>query len=245
MIQSNDITLTIIFDNYPFRNDLQTLWGFSCYIETPQKTILFDTGSNGRVLLDNIQKLDLNIQKIDTLFLTHHHWDHIGGFDSVIELNADIDIIAPSSLSKLLIKDLRSMVKNVTVIDKNGSAIGDGIYTTGVMGEDVAEQAMIIDSDEGLVIITGCAHSGVVEIAKRAQELLKKKIALLVGGFHLMRSDEAEIDHVINELQTMKIDYLCPTHCTGDRAIEKFHQTFGERYLPGGVGKVLRFPLKP
>ena len=54
MINTNDITITNVFDNYPFRNDLKTLWGFSCYIELPQLTMLFDTGSNGMVLLDNL-----------------------------------------------------------------------------------------------------------------------------------------------------------------------------------------------
>ncbi|MEA3374261.1 MAG: MBL fold metallo-hydrolase [Campylobacterota bacterium] len=245
MIRDSDITITIVFDNYPFGDDLKTLWGFSCYIETPGKTILFDTGSNGRVLLENMQKLHKDVKKIDTLFLSHHHWDHIGGFDSVIELNSNIDIIAPSSLSKLLIKDLRSMGNSVKVVGENGSAVCNDIYTTGMMGDEVEEQSLIIDSDAGLIVITGCAHSGIVGIAKQAQRMLNKKIALLLGGFHLMRSDEAEIDSVIRELKTMDIDYLCPTHCTGDMAIDKFRNTFTETFIAGGAGKTIRMPLKP
>ena len=240
MIRNSDITITIVFDNYPFQDDLKTLWGFACYIEIPGKTVLFDTGSNGRVLLENMQKLKKDIKKIDALFLSHHHWDHIGGLDSVIELNPKIDIIAPSSLSKLLIKDLRSMVNNVSVISENGSAVFDDIYTTGMMGDEVQEQSLIIDSDKGLIVITGCAHSGIVEIAKRAQAMLVKKIALLVGGFHLMREDEARINRVINELKKMDIDYLCPTHCSGDRAKELFRSLFEEKYIEGGLGRVIK-----
>lgn len=239
MIRIDDITITIVFDNYPFRDDLKTLWGFSCYIQAPKNTILFDTGSNGRVLLENMQKLGTDVKKIDTLFLSHHHWDHIGGLDSVTELNSKIDIIAPSSLSKLLIKDLRSMVRSVRIVDENGSEICDDMYTTGMMGDEVEEQSFIIDTDAGLIVITGCAHSGIVAIAKRAQAMLDKKIALLLGGFHLMREDEAEIDRVVNELRSMEIDYLCPTHCSGDMAIDKFHNTFMERYITGGAGKII------
>jgi len=241
MISIENIKITIVFDNRPFRNDLKTLWGFSCYIETPERTILFDTGSNGRVLLENMQKLNLDVQKIDTLFLSHHHWDHIGGFDSVIELNSDIDIIAPSSLSKLLIKDLRSMVNRVSVISENGSEIHNDIYTTGMMGDEVKEQSLIIDTDEGLIIITGCAHSGIVEIAEQAQKILNKKIALLLGGFHLMRKDEAEINSVVDQLRKIEIDALCPTHCTGERAMDKFRMTFTHKFIAGGVGKILDF----
>ncbi|MEA3373794.1 MAG: MBL fold metallo-hydrolase [Campylobacterota bacterium] len=240
MIQNSDIAITIVFDNYPFRDDLKTLWGFSCYIETPEKTVLFDTGSNGRVLLENMQKLNIDVGKIDTLFLSHHHWDHIGGVDSVIELNPDVDIIAPSSLSKHLIKDLQSMVKSVQVVDEKSCRISEDIYTTGMMGDAIEEQSLIIDSDEGLIVITGCSHSGIVEIAKSAQAMLDKKIALLLGGFHLMREDEVEINRVIDELKKMDIGYLSPTHCTGDRAIDKFRNTFTDRFIAGGAGKTVR-----
>jgi len=231
--------ITIVFDNYPFRDDLKTLWGFSCYIETPGKTVLFDTGSNGRVLLENMQKLNLDVKNVDILFLSHHHWDHIGGLDSVIELNSKIDIVAPSSLSKLLIKDLRTMVRSVTVADQNGSEICDGMYTTGMMGDDIEEQSLIIETDEGLIVITGCAHGGIVKIAKRAQAMFNKKIVLLLGGFHLMRKDETEIRKVIRMLKSMDIDFVCPTHCSGERAIALFGNVFEESFIQGGAGRVI------
>ncbi len=246
MINNNNITMTIVFDNYPFHNDLKTLWGFSCYIELPQMTILFDTGSNGRVLLDNMKKLNKDISKIDKLFISHHHWDHIGGLDSVIELNPDIDIIVPSSISKLMVKDLKSMVNNVIVvddkvIDDNSLSICDSVYTTGIMGDedDVQEHSLIIDTNEGLIIITGCAHSGILEIVKQSQNLLNKNIKLVLGGFHLMHEDDAQIYHVIDELKKMNIDYLCPTHCTGDRAKELFQTEFESSYIETGLGYVL------
>ncbi|MBU1642501.1 MBL fold metallo-hydrolase [bacterium] len=238
-MSSRDITITIVFDNYPFQEGLKTLWGFSCCIKTPKKTILFDTGSNGRVLLENMKRLDLDVKKVDTLFLTHHHWDHIGGLDSVIELNPDLDIIAPSSLSKLYVKDLKSMVSSVTVIGENETLLSDDIYTTGMMGNDVAEQALVIESDKGLIVVTGCAHSGIVAIAKKAEMMMKKKTALLVGGFHLMHEDEAHIEQVIVELKKMDIAYLSPTHCTGDSAIELFQRAFADRCIQGGVGRII------
>ncbi len=253
MIDINHIKLCIVFDNYSFQEKpfqekpfqanpkihLITLWGFSCYIETPEISLLFDTGSNGRVLLNNMKYLNKDIKKIRTLFLSHHHWDHIGGLDSVIELNPNIDIIAPSSLSKLYIKDLQSMVKNVQVISKNSQAISDSMYSTGIMGDDVEEQSLIIDTNEGLIIITACAHSGIVEIAQQSQTLFKKKILLLMGGFHLMDAKDETIKQVIHSLKQMDITYVFPTHCTGDRAKELFKNAYHSYCIDGGLGRMI------
>ncbi len=230
--------MTIVFDNYPYpRSGLKTLWGFSCFIKTPKNTLLFDTGSNGRVLLENMEKVETDVKKVDTLFLSHHHWDHIGGLDSVIELNPDVDIFAPSSLSRLLVKDLKAMVRRVIVSDEKSMIICEDIYTTGMMGEEVEEQSLIIDTDAGAVVITGCAHNGIVEIAKRAEEILGKKIALLLGGFHLMGKDEEGIERVVSGLMELEIDYIAPTHCTGDLAKERLQEVFGERAIVVGAGK--------
>ncbi len=115
---SNDTEITITFDNRPNEGDFPTLWGFSCFIRTDGRTILFDTGSNGRMLVHNMQKLGLSIREVDTLFLSHPHWDHIGGLDSVLEENPQVDIYLPASFSDYLIRDLRTLAKSVTVIDK-------------------------------------------------------------------------------------------------------------------------------
>jgi 7,8-dihydropterin-6-yl-methyl-4-(beta-D-ribofuranosyl)aminobenzene 5'-phosphate synthase len=243
MIKSSEVTITVLFDNYLHQDDLTALWGFSAYIELPGQTILFDTGSNGRVLLRNAKLLQKEIYKVDTLFLSHHHWDHIGGLDSVIERHPGIDIVAPSSLSKRLVKDLRSMVRSVEVIGEEPHKLTQGVYTTGMMGEGVQEQSLIIETAEGLIVITGCAHSGIVEITERAEAMRDKKVLLLLGGFHLMDEVETQIQRVIDALEELGVAYVSPTHCSGEKAIAMFGSAFAEKYIPGGAGKVITFPL--
>ena len=65
----------IIFDNVKFDHSLQNLWGFSCYID--ELKMLFDTGSNGRVLLKNGKKMGINFKEIKYVFISHPHWDHL------------------------------------------------------------------------------------------------------------------------------------------------------------------------
>jgi 7,8-dihydropterin-6-yl-methyl-4-(beta-D-ribofuranosyl)aminobenzene 5'-phosphate synthase len=112
------------------------------------------------------------------------------------------------------------------------------------MGDETYEQSLVIDTDKGLIVITGCAHGGIVEIAKKAQTMLGKKIALLIGGFHLMYKDEAGIKQAVDELLTMDIDFVCPTHCSGDMAIDRFKHAFAKRFIAGGAGKTVQSTLE-
>ena len=230
------ISLSIVFDNYPCNPDLQSLWGFACLIEMAGQTILFDTGSNGRVLLQNMEKMGLDPASVETLFISHPHWDHIGGLDSVIELAPHLEIVAPDSLSKLYLRDLRGAVRKVSVIDGMPTKVGENLYSIGVMGE-IGEQALVIDMGEGVIVVTGCAHPGIEKIATWAQEMLGKEILLLMGGFHLSDSDHDELERLGASLKSHGVRRLCPTHCTGDLAREMFTGTFGAFYLAGGVGR--------
>ncbi len=233
-----NLKITIVFDNYAYLPDFPVLWGFSAFIETDDHTILFDTGSNGRVLLQNMQRLGTDPKDADALFLSHPHWDHIGGLDSVLEVNSHLDIFLPSSFSRHLVRDLEHLAKHVTVVGKEPTEILPFCFSTGTMGE-IGEQSLIIETERGLVVITGCAHPGVVHIAERAIALRQKPILLLMGGFHLMYSGEGEIASVIERLQELGVENVCPTHCSGDPAIAMFRDSFGDHFIQGGTGRVV------
>lgn len=59
---SNDLTFTILYENYVFNNDLESDWGFSCMIEGLEKTILFDSGAKGNILLSNMQAVPIAVE---------------------------------------------------------------------------------------------------------------------------------------------------------------------------------------
>ena len=236
----DDIKLSVVFDNECCSDKLTSLWGFSCFIETPNGTILFDTGSNGRVLLKNIKTEELNISSIDNIFISHGHWDHIGGLDSILELNPSVHIFVTSHISKNMIRDLNTLSNGVTIIDNRPTKILTDIYSTGTIGDE-SEQSIILDTDEGLIIIAGCAHSGIEKIAKTAQKFLKKKILLLLGGFHLHNKTDKEVLNIIKTIQNLDTKFVCPSHCTGDRARKLFQEKFGQNYIEGGVGINIEF----
>ncbi len=225
--------MIILFDNYNSNSSCQSLWGFSAYFE--EYKLLFDTGSNGRVLLKNMKELGVDITEIEYIFITHSHWDHIGGIDSILELNPNVTLFIPSSLSKHLINDLKGLAKEIIICTKKPQKLFDNVYTTGLLGSQTPEQSLIIDGPQTKVI-TGCGHFGVQNIVKIAKEVIEKDIEFAIGGFHLLRSSEDEINNSTRSLKALGVKKVMPTHCSGDRAIEIYKDNFKENCLIGGIG---------
>jgi len=239
-LPADQVQLEVLFDNESCHAQLTSLWGFSALIKTPQKSFLFDTGSNGRVLLQNLRTQGLRLDSVDALFISHAHWDHIGGLDSVLEEHPHLPIYATAHLSSNLIRDLNQLSGGVHLVGDHPTAITPHIYSTGAMGA-AQEQSMVIQTDAGLIIITGCGHSGIEAIVQRAKSIWNQEILLLLGGFHLHDKSPEEIETIITHLQANSTRYLCPSHCTGATAHALFAQAFGAYYLHGGVGMQLRF----
>lgn len=78
-------------------------------------------------------------------------------------------------------------------------------------------------------------------IVERAKTFLGKPVEWAIGGFHLMYADAAAIARSIASLQRLGVEYVVPTHCTGDEAREAFRRAYGERCLLGGVGRRIEF----
>jgi len=236
-----EIEIYTVFNNInPNNNSCKSLWGFSAIIKTNNKKILFDTGSNGRVLIENLKTIDINPLDIDTIFISHGHWDHIGGLDSIVELNNKIDLYVTKHLSKNFINDYKTLTRRVTTVEDSFYKISEDIYSTGPVG-NAKEQSLIIDTNKGLIIVFGCAHSGTEIIAKMAQEHFKKDILLLLGGFHLSDKNEKEISNVIDLFKESGIKYISPSHCTGDLACSLFEKYMDDSYIRGGVGQKIKF----
>ena len=228
--------MRIVFDNYTDCTSCRSLWGFSVYLE--KYKLLLDTGSNGRVLLHNIKELNIDVTSIEYIFLTHSHWDHIGGLDSILELNNNITIFAPSTLPIHLLKDLKTLTKEIIICDEKPKNLFSNLYTTGLLGKRMKEQSLIID-DKNSVVISGCGHYGIKKIVEKSRHIISKNIITAIGGFHMFDKNEEEILISIKELKSIGVKEVIPTHCTGDNAISLYKEYFGNNYKKGGVGKLI------
>ncbi len=227
--------MQIVYDNYIPNSSEIDFWGFSLFIK--RYGLLVDTGENGRILLKNLKKLGIDIGEISYLFITHDHWDHTGGIDSLIQLNPNITLFVPKTFSKNQIRDLKRLTKEVVVCDTNAKMILPHIYTTGLLGDNPPEQSLIIDDKSGTTLISGCSHFGIENIIAKAKNLIQKDIDTVIGGFHLHDKTQKEILKVITSLKKEGVKKITATHCTGTKAIELFRDGFDKNFIEGGVGK--------
>lgn len=233
-----EIKLSVVYDNNEFKSGLKTEWGFSCVVETEEKTLLFDTGGDSSVLLGNMEVLGIDPKKIEAVFLSHFHGDHTKGLRGLLKINKKLEVSLPAYFPADFKKELVSagaLVKEFKYADK----IGKGLYTTGEMGIGIIEQSLIIDTSKGLIVITGCAHPGILEIIKRARELLDKEIYLALGGFHLNWASQEDLEKIIDSFKQLGVRKVAPCHCSGDLCRTMFQEAYGEDFIETGAGKVI------
>jgi 7,8-dihydropterin-6-yl-methyl-4-(beta-D-ribofuranosyl)aminobenzene 5'-phosphate synthase len=121
----------------------------------------------------------------------------------------------------------------------------DGFWT--VRSEHFCQDTMLDDQsviinlrDKGLVVISGCAHAGIINTVRHAQSVTgTDDVYAIVGGFHLADASTNRIEATVDDLLRIQPKRLYPCHCTGTRAINRFVEAFGEQVVPAGTGDIL------
>lgn len=231
--------ITIIYDNNSFSPFLQSGWGFSCLVKSGINKILFDSGDNGEALMNNFEKLRIQPESINFIFLSHYHNDHTGGLKAFLKVNNNVTVFVPKSFPTNIKEEIKETNAKIICISSFNEILPN-IYSIGELGKEIPEQSMAIRTDKGIIIITGCAHPGIVNIIKRAKEFfLDENIYLVIGGFHLYNSSTQEIKKIMDEFNLLKVMNVAPCHCSGNNARTLFKEAFGEHYIEIGTGKII------
>jgi 7,8-dihydropterin-6-yl-methyl-4-(beta-D-ribofuranosyl)aminobenzene 5'-phosphate synthase len=236
---ARDIDILVIYDNYSLRYDLETGWGFSCLIRGMEKTVLFDTGGSGTKLIHNMRKMGVSPKEVDAVFLSHIHEDHTGGLEAFLEGNGDVAVYLPDSFPNRFKKAVSSYGADV-VSGRGPWQICHNAFSTGEMGTLPIEQSLVLRSTSGSIVLTGCAHPGIVKIIEQAKALLEEKVLLVMGGFHLMDINTDNMEQILVRFKELGVRYVGPCHCTGEAQIKTCEKTYGEHFIKVGVGKVIR-----
>jgi 7,8-dihydropterin-6-yl-methyl-4-(beta-D-ribofuranosyl)aminobenzene 5'-phosphate synthase len=196
--------ITIVYDNNA-NAGLKSGWGLSCLIEAKEK-ILFDTGDSGENLIYNLRQLNIEPESIAAVVISHDHWDHTGGLKEFLKLNNDAKVFHPESFSK-------------------PTEISPGIRSTGSLGKHIKEQSLIVNTEKGNMVITGCAHPGLGTIIDKANQL--GQIYGVLGGFHGFSN--------LEKLRQIKL--IAPCHCT--QQTQQILQNYPAEFKEIKVGSIL------
>ncbi|MGQ9588332.1 MAG: MBL fold metallo-hydrolase [Thermoplasmata archaeon] len=198
----SSMRLSIAYDSEALRG-FEPGWGFSAILSVENVNILFDCGWDGHVLRRNLGRLGYNLADIHMVFLSHSHWDHIGGLPEVLQdvaMGDTLNVVLHDGFSQNLRKEIgrKAMVTEV----KGPREIAPGIWSTGALGKDIKEHALLACVGDGGLLLTGCAHPGIREVVFKAREIAP--VTWLVGGFH-----DASLADLPADLRK-----VVPCHCT-------------------------------
>jgi 7,8-dihydropterin-6-yl-methyl-4-(beta-D-ribofuranosyl)aminobenzene 5'-phosphate synthase len=102
--------------------------------------------------------------------------------------------------------------------------------------------SLVLDTQEGLVIVLGCCHSGLLNMLAHVQQTFQRPILAILGGTHLATADENYLNHVTNVIREQyDLKYFYLNHCTGERAFVSMVNAFGSRVKPCPVGTTITF----
>jgi len=261
--------------------------GLSYHIETVvderSSSLLFDFGMDPMGMSKNMEVLDIEVETISAMALSHGHFDHWGGlkgflkqYGSRIKRGIPLYIgceafahrfsIRPADSTPLDIGKLeRGEIEEFGIVDirelKEPEEIIPGGYATGPV-ERVTEYetcnpnllvkkgdclevdffegelAMVFAiKNRGLVILSGCAHVGIMNIIKHAINITGiSKIHAIIGGFHLVNAQKSLIDRYIEDIKSLAPDYIVPTHCTGFEAVMRFAREMPDQFILNTAG---------
>lgn len=239
VIPAENVTIRVVYDNVEPAEGFEADWGFSCVIEGCGRTILFDTGGRGGVLMRNLERAGVDPAAVDIVVLSHRHGDHTGGLESFLDANGAVTVWVPASFTGGSKEAIAEACDSLVEVDGPAEII-PGVFTTGDMTGPVREQSLAIRTSKGIVVVTGCAHPGIDRIVERAVGIAGGQPLLVMGGFHLGDAGSKRLEEIAAVFEKYHVRCCGASHCTGDGSIAFFRERFGDRYIPLGAGAVVR-----
>ena len=236
--------------------------GLSIYIETEKHKLLVDTGQTDAIL-KNADVLGIEISAIDTVVLSHGHYDHSGGIIPLAENGLNADIYMQRTAAEPHFNGERYIGIDERILELTGVELIDGEHTiddelflfSGIKGrrcypqgnlkllrlekgqkvhDDFShEQCLVVTQNGKSLLISGCAHNGILNILDRYRELFGGAPDYVISGFHMMKKEgehtQAEKDVIYEtakELSEMDTVFFSG-HCTGIPAFEMMKEIMG------------------
>lgn len=248
--------------------------GLSLYVETQKHKLLMDTGCSDK-FLENAKRLSVQLENVDSVVLSHGHYDHGGGLLDFAKINSHARIYVREN-AFLDFYHGKDENKRYIGLDKRISNLAQLYYVSGNMRMDKElflftnvtsrilwpssnleltvekdgvlvqddfshEQYLVISQNGKNILISGCAHNGILNILEKYHQIFSKNPDVVISGFHMMKKSgykQEDIDLIektawkLKEYRTKF--YTC--HCTGEEPYERMKRILREQidYVKSG-----------
>ncbi len=233
--------IKILFDSNRLSKEFSVGWGFSCLVG---ENVLFDTGKSAESLLLNMKSMNLDVSRLEAVVISHEHWDHTGGLWEILKMKEGLRVYACPGFSMAFttrVKELKGTPVNANKFTK----IMDNFYTTGEIPAEykakyTPEQALVVRTDMGISVVTGCSHPGIVKMLENIKKAFpSQSLHLVMGGFHLSDKNRRMIRSIVEEFRRLGVKKVGPAHCTGKKATRAFEREYQDNFIPISVGLTL------
>lgn len=237
--------------------------GLCIYVETEKHKLLLDTGAT-EAFAENAEVLGIDLGQVDTVVLSHGHYDHSGGILEFCRHNQTAQLFMQRKAARDYYHGERYIGIDKEILKLKSMYLLDGDYRideelylfSGIQGrrlrprgnqalsclldgrrvqDDFSHEQCLAVTQEGKdILLSGCAHNGILNVLERYESLFHKMPDIVVSGFHMMKKteyDEEEIEDIKETARELKkLNTLFYTgHCTGERAFAIMKQIMGEQ----------------
>ena len=257
--------ITTLIENTPGNPDCGHEHGLSFYIETEHHRALMDCGSTD-LFIHNAEVLGIDLTQVDSVFLSHGHYDHGGGIPAFVRLNPKARIYMRETaggdyyyigngrndyigIQKEILSYPQCILLNENLkIDPELYLFGDikgrkffskdsrnlKMKIDGSIYPDTFghEQCLVVTEGSRHVLLSGCAHNGIINILDRYREIFHSAPDAVIGGFHLIQSDdysESDVENIRSIAYALKSagSQYYTGHCTGEKAYAIMKEILG------------------
>ncbi|MGM0421195.1 MAG: MBL fold metallo-hydrolase [Bacillota bacterium] len=219
----------VLVDNRVMKDELIAEHGISFWLEYKGTNYIFDTGQE-YALIHNAEKSNILLQNASGIFLSHSHEDHVGALDELISLNNKTTIYGHKKVGEEIINKVEQSKSKINFVEvTTPREIEKGLWLTGQLSskylnevadtkyyeEAKKENSLFLETEKGLIVLSGCSHAGIANILKYIQELTGKSIYGIAGGFHFIGKSDTELTKIIDSINKLEVKKIYPLHCTG------------------------------